>query len=81
VLVLVLVLVIEKNSRFCCHAGRNRTVAERSGPLLGADGQQIEHEHEHDAPNFGFLAKTMDEAELLSGGCYDGAALQQPVAG
>jgi len=57
-IVLVLVLVIEKQP-LRCHADRNRTVAERSGPLVGVDGQQIEHEqepeHEHDSPNFGVL--------------------------
>ena len=50
-----------ENSPLRCHAGRNRTVAERSGSLLGADGQQIEDEHEHDSltSEFGFNGRTV----------------------
>jgi hypothetical protein len=38
-----------ENGRSAAMPARNRTVLERSGPLLGADGQQIEDEHEHDS--------------------------------
>ena len=43
----MLALLIEKTA-LCCYAGRNRTVAERSDPLLGVDGQQMEDEHEQE---------------------------------
>jgi hypothetical protein len=71
VLVLLLVLVLEKDP-LRCHAGRNRTVAARSGRLLGADGQQIDHEHEqeheHDSLNFGIWVNGQDDASRRGSG-------------
>ena len=59
-LVLVLVLVIEKNSRFAATlAGTEQLRKDRA--FFSADGQQIEdeheQEHEHDSANFGIWIK------------------------